>query len=150
MIGIGASVGRTSPTPVPDAHPVHGRAWRSHRTLGGGLHPRLAWGLIALYSLAIAGVAIVFAFLRKELALQLLVALAVVQYGAGAATLGGFMSPAQLFVFAIVVSVSVPCIATLATLRGELGTRAAAVISGGSLVLAIGLGAVLARLLGIV
>ena len=32
---------------------------------------------------AIAGVAIIFAFLRKELALQLLLALAIVQYGAG-------------------------------------------------------------------
>jgi ferrous iron transport protein B len=98
---------------------------------------------------AIAGVAIVFAFLRKELALQLLVALAVVQYGAGAATLGGFMSPAQLFVFAIVVSVSVPCVATLATLADEFGWRPALTMAGATLVLAIGAGSVLARVLGI-
>jgi Fe2+ transport system protein B len=53
-------------------------------------------------------------------------------------------------VYAVVSSLSIPCIATLAALRGELGNRAAALISGGSLVLAIGLGAVIARLLGIV
>ena len=98
---------------------------------------------------AIAGVAIVFAFLRKELALQLLVALAIVQYGANAATLGGFMTSAQLFVFAIVVSISVPCAATLATLAGEFGWRPALGMAGATLVLALGAGMVLARVLGI-
>ena len=98
---------------------------------------------------AIAGVAMAFAFLRKELALQLLLVFAAVELGR-AATLGELMGPSQLFVYAVVSSLTIPCIATLAALRGELGTRAAAVISGGSLLLAIGLGAVLARLLGIV
>ena len=97
---------------------------------------------------AIAGVAMAFAFLRKELALQLLLVFATVQLGR-AATLGELMVPAQLFVYAVVSSLTIPCIATLAALRGELGTRAAVVISGASLVLAIGLGAVLARVLGI-
>jgi ferrous iron transport protein B len=98
---------------------------------------------------AIAGVAIVFAFLRKELALQLLFvfAAAVVGHQAGLAEL---MTPAQLFVYAVVASLSIPCIATLAALRGELGTRAAVSISLASVGLAIGVGAVLARLLGIV
>ena len=49
----------------------------------------------------------------------------------------------------MVSSLSIPCIATLAALRGELGTRAALVISGGSLALALGVGMVLARVLGI-
>lgn len=98
---------------------------------------------------AIAGVAIIFAFLRKELALQLLVALAIVQYGASGATLGGFMSSAQLFVFAIVVSISVPCVATLATLADEFGWRPALGMAGATLALALGVGMVLARVLGI-
>ena len=97
---------------------------------------------------AIAGVAIVFAFLRKELALQLLLVFAAVQLGRQAG-LGELMSPAQLFVYAVVASLSIPCIATLAALRGELGGRAALAISAGSLALALGVGAVLARLLGI-
>jgi ferrous iron transport protein B len=99
---------------------------------------------------SIAGLALVFAFLRKELALQLLVALAVVQLGAGAAGLGSIMSPGQLFVYAIVTSVSVPCVATLAALRGEFGWRPALAMSGASLGLAIAVGGVLARLLGTV
>lgn len=98
---------------------------------------------------AIAGVAIAFAFLRKELALQLLVALAIVQYGAIAAEPGAFLSPAQLFVFAVVTCVSIPCAATLAALAGEFGRRTAVTISVATLGLALGAGAVLARALGI-
>jgi ferrous iron transport protein B len=96
----------------------------------------------------IVGIAIVFAFLRKELALQLLLALAVIEYGAVGSDLGAIFTPAQLFVFAIVTSVSVPCAATLATLAQELGARAAIGISAASLALAIGAGGVIARLLG--
>jgi len=65
------------------------------------------------------------------------------------AGLGQLLTPPQLFVYAIVTSLSIPCVATLAALRGELGTRAAVGISAGSLTLAIGVGALLARLLGI-
>lgn len=99
---------------------------------------------------SIAGLALVFAFLRKELALQLLVALAVVQLGAGAAGLGSIMTPGQLFVYAIVTSVSVPCVATLAALRGEFGWRPALMMSGASLAIAIAVGGILARVLGTV
>jgi ferrous iron transport protein B len=99
---------------------------------------------------SVAGLALVFAFLRKELALQLLLVLAVATLGAGAASLGDFMTPEQLFVYAIVTSVSVPCIATLAALAGELGWRTAILMSGATLALAIGVGGILARLLGVV
>ena len=99
---------------------------------------------------SVAGLALVFAFLRKELALQLLVALAVIQLGAGAAGLGSIMSPAQLFVYAIVTSVSVPCVATLAALRGEFGWRPALAMCGATLGIALAAGGILARLLGTV
>ena len=56
---------------------------------------------------------------------------------------------AQLFVFAIVVSISVPCAATLATLADEFGWRPALGMAGATLVLALGTGVVLARALGI-
>jgi ferrous iron transport protein B len=97
---------------------------------------------------SVAGLALVFAFLRKELALQLLVALAVIQLGAGAAGLGSIMSPAQLFVYAIVTSVSVPCVATLAALRGEFGWRPALAMCSATLGIALAAGGILARLLG--
>jgi ferrous iron transport protein B len=97
----------------------------------------------------IAGVAIAFGFLRKELALQLLIALAIVEYGLGAGDLGAFMSPGQVFVFAIVTSISIPCAATLAALAAELGRRPAAAISAASLGLALATGGVIARVLSI-
>jgi ferrous iron transport protein B len=99
---------------------------------------------------SVAGLALAFAFLRKELALQLLLVLAATTLGAGAASLGDFMTPEQLFVYAIVTSVSVPCVATLAALAGELGWRTALLMSGATLALAIGIGGLLARLLGVV
>jgi ferrous iron transport protein B len=71
-----------------------------------------------------------------------------VQFGPQASNLGRFMSPAQLFVYAVVVSVSVPCIATFAALRAEHGWRPALAMSAGSLGIALGAGGVLARVLG--
>ena len=99
---------------------------------------------------SVAGLALVFAFLRKELALQLLLVLAAATLGAGAASLGDLMTPEQLFVYAIVTAVSIPCIATLAALAGELGWRTAAAMSAATLALAILIGGILARLLGVV
>jgi len=99
---------------------------------------------------SVAGLALAFAFLRKELALQLLLVLAVAVMGAGVSSLGDFMTPEQLFVYAVVTSISVPCIATLAALASELGWRTAAAISAATLALAIGIGGILARLLGVV
>ena len=115
------------------------------QAIANAIGPAVGWSLGLP---AIAGVAIGFAFLRKELALQLLIAFAAIELG-HAAALGELMTPAQLFVYAIVTSLSIPCIATLAALRGELGGRAAAGIAGSTLALALGTGAVLARLLGI-
>ncbi len=99
---------------------------------------------------SVAGLALVFSFLRKELALQLLLVLAAATLGAGVAGLGDLMTPGQLFVYAIVTSVSVPCIATLAALGSELGWRTAGLMTAATLVLSIGVGGVLARLLGTV
>ena len=96
----------------------------------------------------VAGIALVLAFLRKELALQLLVVLAVAELGPAAAGLGSFMTPGQLFVYAVVTAVSVPCVATLATLAAEFGWRTALAISGGILGVGLGSGAILARLVG--
>ena len=106
---------------------------------------------------AVAVVAIVFAFLRKELALQLLLVFGAVELagaaaggtGSSTADLTAILGPAQLFVFAIVASISVPCVATLATLRAELGGRAAAAISLGSMLLALAVGIGLAHALSI-
>jgi ferrous iron transport protein B len=97
----------------------------------------------------IAGIALVLAFLRKELALQLLLVLAIAAYGAGTSSLATFMSNGQLFVYAIVTAVSIPCAATLATLVDEFGWPAAGAITAAVLGLALAVGVVAARLVGI-
>jgi ferrous iron transport protein B len=96
---------------------------------------------------SVAGLALVFAFLRKELALQLLATFAIVELGRGAASIGSFMSAGQLFVYAVVTAVSFPCIATLATLTGELGRRAALLMSGATIAIALLAGGLIARVL---
>ncbi len=97
----------------------------------------------------VAGIALALAFLRKELALQLLLVLAVAEYGSGATSLATFMTSGQLFVYAIVTAVSVPCVATLATLIDEFGWRPAMAVTGATLGVALASGALVARLVGV-
>lgn len=97
---------------------------------------------------AVAGLTLVFAVLRKELALQLLLALALVEYGRGAASLLTFMTPQQIFTYALVNTIYIPCAATIATLGKTLGWRRAGLISAGTITLAVLVGGVATRVLG--
>jgi ferrous iron transport protein B len=96
---------------------------------------------------AVAGLTLVFAILRKELALQLLVAFAVVVYGGAAHNLLHFMTVHQLVVYALVSCLYVPCASTIAVLGRELGWRAAGLISAGTLAVALVVGGAAAHLL---
>jgi ferrous iron transport protein B len=98
----------------------------------------------------VAGIALGLSVLRKELALQLLLTLAIAEYGLGANSLASFMAPGQLFVFAVATGLMVPCVATVGALAGEFGWRRAALVSGGTLATALGTGAVVARIVGAV
>jgi ferrous iron transport protein B len=106
----------------------------------------LSTGLLGLPP--VAGLALALAVLRKELALQLLLVLAIAEYGLTANSLASFMTPGQLFVFAVVTGLSVPCVATIAALVGEFGPRRAAILSVATLGTALGTGAIVARLVG--
>jgi ferrous iron transport protein B len=86
---------------------------------------------------AVAGLTLMFAVLRKELALQLLLALAVVRYGSGTTDLRQFMDAGQIFTYALVNTLYVPCVATVAVLARELGWRRALLISGSTVALAL-------------
>ncbi len=99
---------------------------------------------------AIAGLTLVFAVLRKELALQFLVTLALVQYGSGASNLLSFMTPQQLFVYALVNTIYIPCVATFAVLRQELGTRSALGIATFTIALALVVGGIARYALAII
>ncbi len=98
---------------------------------------------------AVAGLTLIFAVLRKELALQLLVALAIAQYGSGAANLASFMTPAQLFTYALVNTIYIPCAATMAVLSRAFGWRRAALISGFTITLALAVGGAVIRVLAL-
>lgn len=97
---------------------------------------------------AVAGLTLIFAVLRKELALQLLVTLSMVMYGGGAKNLLLFMTPAQLFVYALVNTIYFPCVATIAVLGRELGWKRAFGIMAFTITLAILIGGIAFRIIG--
>ncbi|KXB06895.1 hypothetical protein AKJ54_01000 [candidate division MSBL1 archaeon SCGC-AAA382K21] len=89
-------------------------------------------GLLGLPAVVI--IPLLYGIIRKEGALVLLVAVA------GTSNLANFMSPLQLFVFALVVAIYVPCVATIAVLKKELGWKEALAITVFTIVLALVIG----------
>lgn len=83
----------------------------------------------------VALVVLIFGVLRKELALIMLATLM------HTPNLGTVMTPQQMYVFALIVMLYVPCVSTIAALRREFGNRRAALVSVGEIVLALLLGA---------
>ena len=81
-----------------------------------------------------ASTALLFGILRKEMALETLIVLA------GNADLTTVMSGIQLYTFAIVSVLFIPCVSTIAVLARELGTRHAVLVSLYTVFLGIGVG----------
>lgn len=75
-----------------------------------------------------AGLAIIFAFLRKEMSLQLLLVLAAAHAGTPTTNLLSFMSPAQLYVFVYFITISFPCLSAFSMLFRELKRKRALII----------------------
>ena len=98
---------------------------------------------------AVAGPTLIFAVLRKELALQLLVTLAIVKYGREATNLLKFMNGNQLFVYALVNTIYIPCVATIAVLGRELGWKRAIAIMSFTITLAILIGGIAYRVIAL-
>jgi ferrous iron transport protein B len=96
---------------------------------------------------AVASICLVLGILRKELTLQLLIALAAMQYGPSASNLLLFMTPLQLFVFGLVVTLYFPCVATMTVLGRELGWKSTLAIMTSTIGLAILIGAVTYRVI---
>jgi ferrous iron transport protein B len=88
-----------------------------------------------------AGVVLIFGILRKELTLVLLGTLM------GTTDFSSILSPVQMIVFSFVVMVYVPCISTIAALAKEFGYRIAGIISASEILVAIGLGGIILRVL---
>jgi len=104
----------------------------------GALSPVTVWWLGLP---AAAGVVLIFGILRKELTLILLASLM------GTSNFAHVLTPVQMFVFAFVVMIYIPCIATIAVLVKEFGYKRAAIISLTEVGLAVALGGVLLRIL---
>ena len=85
----------------------------------------------------VAGLTLIFAVLRKELALQLLLVFAAVQAGGAVANISSFMTTSQIVTYAIVNALYIPCVATIAVLGRELGWRRTAVICAGTIGIAL-------------
>jgi ferrous iron transport protein B len=98
----------------------------------------------------VAGVTLIIAVLRKELALQMLVVFAAAIYGPAATDLKVFMTGDQIVVYALVAALYIPCLATVAVLARELGKRNAAYVTAGTIVLALLVGGIAARVLALV
>jgi ferrous iron transport protein B len=87
------------------------------------------------------GVVLIFGVLRKELTLILLASLM------GTTNFALILTPVQMFVFAFVVMLYIPCIATISVLWKEFGWKTAAIISLTEVFLAFSLGGVIYRIL---
>lgn len=96
---------------------------------------------------SVAGLTLLFAVLRKELALQLLLVFAAVSAGGAVLDIGSVMTTTQIVTYAVVNSIYIPCIATIAVLGREIGWWRTAVVSVGTIVVAVAVGGVLARIL---
>ena len=87
-------------------------------------------------------VALIFGLLRKEMALQMLIVLA------GTSNLALQLNPHQMFVFALVMAVFMPCLAAFAVMIKEFGVKSSLMVAAASISLALVMGAVANLILG--
>ncbi|MGC9137721.1 MAG: ferrous iron transport protein B [Thermoplasmata archaeon] len=90
---------------------------------------------------SITGFLLIFGFLRKEMTVIMLAAFL------GTTNFASVLTPAQMFVFAFVVMIYVPCVATVAALIKYSGWKAATIISLSEVFMAILLGGILYRII---
>ena len=96
---------------------------------------------------AVAGLTLLFAILRKEMALQLLLVFAAVQAGGAVVSISSIMTTSQIVTYAIVNAIYIPCLATIGVLVKVIGWKRTVYISAGTIVLALAVGGLVARLL---
>lgn len=87
--------------------------------------------------------ALIIGIIRKEMALEMLAVLG------GTMIFTEILTPLQMYVFSLVCIIYVPCIATIAMLKREFGTRDAALITTFTIMLAILIGGSVFRILTI-
>ncbi|WP_292518180.1 ferrous iron transport protein B [Methanoculleus sp.] len=104
--------------------------------------------IVEPYTMALLGLpgysatALIFGILRKEMAFETLAILA------GTADLGAVLSSLQLYIFAVVTVLFVPCLATITVLLREVGSRITLAITLYTVALGLLVGALLFYILG--
>lgn len=100
----------------------------------------MSWLTVGLLGLpAVTIVAFIAGILRKEMSYGMLVILASAQ---GISDITLFMSPQQFIVFGVVMSIYLPCLATMTAMYRELGSKDTLFISVASITVAVAIGAV--------
>ena len=98
----------------------------------------MSWLTVSLLGLpAVTIVAFIAGILRKEMSYGMLVILAAAQ---GIEDITQFMTPQQFIVFGVVMSIYLPCLATLTAMHRELGAKDTAAISLASITVAVAIG----------
>ncbi len=100
------------------------------------LSPAEPFMLAVLGLPAFTAVALAFGVLRKEMSLQMLMILA------GTSNLALVLSPHQMFVFALVMAIFMPCMAAFAVMLKEFGVKNTVAVAAGSMALALAAGAI--------
>ena len=104
-------------------------------------------GFVEPYTMGLLGLpgysatALIFGILRKEMAFETLAILA------GTADLGAVLSSLQLYIFAVVTVLFVPCLATITVLLREVGSRIALAVTIYTVALGLFIGGLMYRIL---
>ena len=104
-------------------------------------------GFVEPYTMAFLGLpgysatALIFGILRKEMAFETLAILA------GTADLGAVLSSLQLYIFAVVSVLFVPCLATITVLLREVGSRITLAVTAYTVALGLLIGGLIHYLL---
>ena len=118
-----------------------------HYELLDSLVEPMSWLTVGLLGLpAVTIVAFIAGILRKEMSYGMLVILAGAQ---GITDITMFMSPQQFIVFGIVMSIYLPCLATMTAMYRELGAKHTAIISLATIAVAVTIGSIFNAILPI-
>jgi len=104
-------------------------------------------GFVEPYTMALLGLpgysatALIFGILRKEMAFETLAILA------GTADLGAVLSSLQLYIFAVVTVLFIPCLATITVLLREVGSRITLAVTIYTVALGLFVGGLMYRIL---
>ena len=107
-----------------------------------------SWLTVTLLGLpAVTIVAFIAGILRKEMSYGMLVILAAAQ---GIEDITLFMTAQQFIVFGLVMSIYIPCLATMTAMYRELGAKDTVLVSIATMAVAVAIGAAFNALLNIV